>query len=37
MIIFYCTFLALRSQDLHSPIKDIDDHELHGEAELFAG
>ncbi len=37
MVLFYCTFLALRSQDLCSPVRDIDDHELHGEVEMFAG
>ncbi|KAI9875374.1 MAG: hypothetical protein M1830_008567, partial [Pleopsidium flavum] len=37
MVIFFCTFLALRSQDTCSPVSNIDDHEVDGEVEIFAG
>lgn len=37
MILFFCTFLALRSQDRGRPIEDIHDHELKGEVEWFSG
>ncbi|KAL4882855.1 hypothetical protein BJY04DRAFT_186190 [Aspergillus karnatakaensis] len=35
MILFYCTFLALRSQDSGKPVSQIRDYELHQEEELF--
>ena len=37
MTLFFCTFLALRSQDSGRPISQIDDHELAGEKEIFGG
>ena len=37
MVLFYCTFMALRSQDSGKPIRQIDDHELAGEKEIFGG
>ena len=37
MIVFYCTFLALRSEDSVNPIRELRDHELRGEEEIFAG
>jgi hypothetical protein len=35
MVIFYCTFLALRSQDSGRPVEQIRDYELTHEEELF--
>ncbi|KAL3477580.1 hypothetical protein BJX99DRAFT_269791 [Aspergillus californicus] len=35
MILFFCTFLALRSQDSGRPAKQIRDYELEKEVELF--
>jgi hypothetical protein len=37
MVIFYCTFLALRGQDSGHPISHIQDFELWGEEELYGG
>ncbi|KKA21291.1 hypothetical protein T310_4667 [Rasamsonia emersonii CBS 393.64] len=37
MVIFFCTFLALRSQDFHKPVQDIRDYELDDEEEMFGG
>lgn len=37
MVLFFCTFLALRSQDSGKPIRQIQDHELVGEKEIFGG
>ncbi|KAJ5648202.1 hypothetical protein N7490_004574 [Penicillium lividum] len=37
MVVFFCSFLALRAQDAGHPIDDIRDHELDGEEELFGG
>lgn len=37
MILFFCTFLALRSQDRSRPVEEIRDHELKGEVEWFSG
>lgn len=37
MVLFFCMFLALRSQDSGKEIEDIQDHELAGEKEIFAG
>lgn len=37
MVIFYCTFLALRSQDRAKQVEEIRDYELDGELELYAG
>lgn len=37
MVIFFCTFLALRSQDKGRPVEDIRDYELELEEELFGG
>ncbi|RJE23880.1 hypothetical protein PHISCL_03792 [Aspergillus sclerotialis] len=37
MILFFCTFLALRSQDAGRPVDNIRDFMLDGEEELFGG
>ncbi|KAF6239034.1 hypothetical protein HO173_002906 [Letharia columbiana] len=37
MVLFFCTFLALRSEDLKMPWKTIKDYDVHKEKELFAG
>lgn len=37
MILFFCTFIALRSEDLKTPFGEIEDFEVHKEEELFAG
>ncbi|KAI4166691.1 MAG: hypothetical protein LQ348_007777, partial [Seirophora lacunosa] len=37
LVLFYCAFLALRSEDTGSPIGSFDDHELHGEKSIYAG
>ena len=37
MVLFFCAFLALRSEDNKTPIGVIEDHEIHREEELFAG
>ena len=37
LVLFYCSFLALRSEDLKSPVKVKQDYYLHREKELFAG
>ncbi|KAL4768134.1 hypothetical protein BDW60DRAFT_198526 [Aspergillus nidulans var. acristatus] len=36
MVLFFCTFLALRSQDSGRPVSQIRDYELFHEEELFA-
>ncbi|GAD95267.1 hypothetical protein NFIA_065690 [Paecilomyces variotii No. 5] len=37
MVLFFCTFLALRSQDMGKPVSRILDWELDGEEEIFGG
>ncbi|KAL4897115.1 hypothetical protein BDV59DRAFT_169828 [Aspergillus ambiguus] len=37
LVIFFCTFLALRSQDSGRPVERIRDYELEREQELFGG
>ncbi|KAJ5722632.1 hypothetical protein N7488_000667 [Penicillium malachiteum] len=37
MVVFFCSFLALRSQDGGRPVEDIQDHELDDEEELYGG
>lgn len=37
MVLFYCAFLALRSEDLKRPSMEIVDFEVTREKELFAG
>jgi hypothetical protein len=37
LVVFHCTLLALRSQDEGWPFETIQDHELEGEKEIFAG
>ena len=37
MVLFFCTFLALRAHDCGRPVSDIGDYELVGETELFGG
>lgn len=36
MVIFHCTFLALRSYDAARQTREIFDHELKGETRVFA-
>lgn len=37
MVLFFCTFVALRSQDCGHPVERIRDYELDDEQELFGG
>ena len=37
MVLFYCTCLALRFEDLKNPVKKIQDYDIHKEKELYAG
>ncbi|PKY08365.1 hypothetical protein P168DRAFT_246889 [Aspergillus campestris IBT 28561] len=37
LVLFFCTFLALRSQDSGRPIERIRDYELDDEVEIFGG
>ncbi|GES58531.1 hypothetical protein ATEIFO6365_0004068200 [Aspergillus terreus] len=37
LVVFFCTFLALRSQDSGRPVERIRDYELEREQELFGG
>ena len=37
LVLFHCSFLALRSEDLKEPEQKILDYEIHKERELFAG
>ncbi|KAJ5738352.1 hypothetical protein N7493_001507 [Penicillium malachiteum] len=37
MVLTFCTFLALRSEDGGRPVDDIRDYELDGEEELYGG
>ena len=37
MVVFFCAFLALRSEDNKTPVERILDFEIHRERELFAG
>lgn len=37
LTLFYCAFLALRSEDAGNPIGSFDDHEIHGEKSIYAG
>lgn len=37
LVLFYCAFVALRSEDAGDPLRRIDDHELHGEKGVYAG
>ena len=37
MILFYCTFLALKGQDIAEPVVDLPDTFLKHEDEIFAG
>ena len=37
LVLSYCALLALRFEDLREPVKKVQDHEIHGEKELFAG
>jgi hypothetical protein len=37
MVVFFCTFLALRSQDSGRPVDNIRDYEMEDEEELFGG
>ena len=37
MVLFFCAFIALRSEDTKTPFERIGDYEIHKEKELFAG
>ncbi|CAD6593939.1 MAG: hypothetical protein ASARMPRED_008234 [Alectoria sarmentosa] len=37
MVLFFCSFLALRFEDLKAPVRKIEDYDLPKEKELFAG
>lgn len=37
MVLFFCAFLALRFEDLKTPVENIADYDLHREEELYAG
>ena len=37
MVVFFCAFLALRSEDTRTPFERIEDFDIHRETELFAG
>lgn len=37
MVTFFCTFVALRSQDMHRQVQNIRDFELGAEREKFGG
>ncbi|KAL8716250.1 MAG: hypothetical protein Q9220_000155 [cf. Caloplaca sp. 1 TL-2023] len=37
LVLFYCTFIALRSEDRKNPVGYFDDHEIHGEKSVYAG
>lgn len=37
MVVYFCAFLALRSQDAGRPVEDIQDHELADEEEMYGG
>lgn len=37
MVVFFCAFLALRSEDNKTPFESIEDFEIYKEDELFAG
>jgi hypothetical protein len=37
MVVFHNTFIALRSQDEGHPLRQILDHELQDEDEIFGG
>lgn len=37
MVTFFCTFVALRSQDMHRQVQNIRDFELGAEKEKFGG
>ncbi|MCJ1282504.1 hypothetical protein MMC26_001827 [Xylographa opegraphella] len=36
LVLFYCTFLALKSQDEANPIRELQDHILYDEREVFS-
>ncbi len=37
MVLLFCSFLALRFEDIKTPVKKIQDYEINKEKELFAG
>ena len=37
MVLFYCTFVALKRQDKIKPSQDVDDYIQPGEVEEFGG
>lgn len=37
LILFHCTFLALKAEDSENPVRGTVDDELHGEKEYFGG
>lgn len=37
MVLFFCTFIALRGQDSSDPVSRIKDYQLDGEELVFSG
>ncbi len=37
LVLFYCTFIALRSEDGENSVGFYDDQEIHGEKSIYAG
>ncbi|KAL8779203.1 MAG: hypothetical protein Q9213_007049 [Squamulea squamosa] len=37
LVLFYCAFVALRSEDAENPVGLFDDQEIHGEKSIYAG
>jgi hypothetical protein len=37
LVLFFCTFLAMRAEDTDSQARQTDDHELGGEKLLYSG
>ncbi|KAL8809780.1 MAG: hypothetical protein Q9200_003116 [Gallowayella weberi] len=37
LVLFYCAFITLRSEDAKNPVGFFDDQEIHGEKSIYAG
>lgn len=37
LVLFHCTFLALKSLDEANPIRELHDHILHEESPIYSG
>lgn len=37
MVVFFCTFLAMKAEDRESSNRQIEDHELRGEISFYSG